>query len=333
MEHSHLMDHTLLVSGGFPYHSNLKLKKEGFRYREAFLCEINMDDGQIIRQMEYVSPRDRIGEDFSMQFKFGLIYDGGFIFPTSTEILFIDNRNWEITKSLSHPTFNDLHCVAVFEGDLYVVNTGLEIVQVFTLPGELKKTINVAVTDTWERFNPKIDYRFLATTKPHQTHANYIFFLENEPWITRFEQRDAVALFDPTKRIDLGIAQSQGKPHDGLVHGDYIYFTLTDGFVVIAHRTTYKIEQIIDFNSIVSGDLQPGWCRGLAICNGLLFVGFSQLRRSKFVEYGSWIKHGKRKLPARICTVNPETATIMKEVPLSSNTGAAIFSIISTSPE
>jgi hypothetical protein len=283
--------------------------------------------------MQYVSPSDRIGPHFSMQFKFGQLYDESYIFPTSTEVIFFDKRDWTVVQTITHPTFNDLHCTAVFDDELYVVNTGVELVQIFTLRGKLKKCINVAATETWDRFDPEKDYRFVATTKPHQTHANYLFFLEDEPWITRFEQRDAVALFDASRRIDLGIAESRGKPHDGLVRGDYIYFTMTDGFVIIVNRDTHNIEQIIDFNALLPGDQQPGWCRGLEVCDGLLYVGFSQLRHSKFVEYGSWIKHGKRKLPARVCVVDPETASIVKDMPLTSNTGAAIFSIMFTNPQ
>jgi hypothetical protein len=322
------MKNKLIVTGGFPYQDNLRIKKEGFRYKEAYLAEIELPEGNLTRQKEYVSTPDRIGKNFSMQFKFGHCYDDKFILPTSTEIVIFDRTNWEIIQTISHPTFHDLHCVKVFQNRLYVVNTGLEMVQIFDFNGNYEGEINVSNHSTWQRFDPNIDYRFIASTKPHQTHVNYIFFLDDEPWITRFEQRDAVALHDFSKRIDLSIKDSKGKPHDGLINGDYIYFTLTDGFVVTVNRMSFKIENVINFNRLINSDLQPGWCRGLDVVDGKVYVGFSQLRRSKFVEYGSWIKHRKRKLPARICVFDLKDGSIVNEIPIESNSGAAIFTIL-----
>ena len=36
------------------------------------------------------------------------------------------------------------------------------------------------------------------STKPHLAHPNHVFHIGDEPWATRFQQKDAVSLLDPT---------------------------------------------------------------------------------------------------------------------------------------
>jgi hypothetical protein len=324
------MKNKIIVSGGYPFEANLKRKKIGFRYKEAFLAEFELPDGKLVRQKKYVSAPDRIGKNFNMQFKFGQHSDNKLILPTGTEIVILNRDSWDVMQTISHPTFNDLHCVKVYRRKLYIVNTGLEIVQIFDLNGNCHEEINVTNQNTWKRFNLNFDYRFVATTKPHLTHVNYIFFLDGEPWVTRFQQGDAVALNNFNRRINLSIKDSMGKPHDGLIKGDYIYFTLTDGFVVIVNRISLIIEKVINLNKLLNNDIQLGWCRGIEVANGKLYVGFSQLRYSKFVNYGHWIKHRKHKLPAWICVIDLKDGSIINQIPISSNKAAAIFTILAT---
>ena len=37
---------------------------------------------------------------------------------------------------------------------------------------------------TWERFDPEVDYRQVPTTKPHETHPNFVFIVEEDVWVT-----------------------------------------------------------------------------------------------------------------------------------------------------
>jgi hypothetical protein len=86
------------------------------------------------------------------------------------------------------------------------------------------------------------------------------------------------------------------RPHDGLVCGDRIYFTTVDGRIVIANRHSLSIDQIIDLNEIHrvrhNQDVLLGWCRGvLPLDERRLWVGFTRVRKTKFMENLLWIKH------------------------------------------
>ena len=72
------------------------------------------------------------------------------------------------------------------------------------------------------------------STKPHLAHPNHVFHIGDEPWATRFQQKDAVSLLDPTRRIDIGLERI----HDGIVYGDRVLFTTVDAKVVIADTRT-----------------------------------------------------------------------------------------------
>ncbi len=92
---------------------------------------------------------------------------------------------------------------------------------------------------SWQRFSRDIDYRKVASTKPHQSHPNYAFQLGGDVWVTRLYQRDAVCLTDSGKRINIALEL----PHDGVVRGKEIYFTLVDGRVALANADTLTVDK------------------------------------------------------------------------------------------
>ena len=136
----------------------------------------------------------------------------------------------------------------------------------------------------------EIDYRRIPETKPHRSHPNHVFLLDDEVWVTRFDQRDAISLTRPGRRIDIAVQ----RPHDGHVVDDWIYFSTVDGHVVVANRHTLKVDEIINLNTIDNEQkLVLGWCRGIAVMEkNQVWVGFSRIRTTRFKENLVWAKHG-----------------------------------------
>ena len=97
-------------------------------------------------------------------------------------------------------------------------------------------------------------------------------------------------------RIDVAVE----KPHDGYLFGDSVYFTTIDGHVVVASQKTLQVTKIYDLNQMHPEPRLPlGWCRGLLpVDERYLWVGFSRLRATKFVENVNWIKNGAPRLKA-----------------------------------
>ena len=118
------------------------------------------------------------------------------------------------------------------DGTLFVAVTGLDAVAELSPEGELLRLASVLGGSPWDRFSPDVDYRKVPTTKPHRAHPNYLFFLDGRPWVTRFEQRDAV----PVDGSANGPATVRRRRERGSTTGTWtaerLCFTTVNGCVV-----------------------------------------------------------------------------------------------------
>ena len=205
----------------------------------------------------------------SFVFKHGSRSGDKIVLCSQTEILVLDeSENNAVSNYISLPCFNDVHHVLAVADDRYLVaNTGLDMVVEVFADGRRGREWSALAGDPWARFSPATDYRKVATTKPHLSHPNYVFLLGDDIWTTRFEQRDALCLTREADPIRITI----GGPHDGILHGDAIYFTTVDGHVVEVDAGTLVVRRAIDLNAIQGTGEPLGWCRAclwLATCAG-----------------------------------------------------------------
>jgi hypothetical protein len=152
--------------------------------------------------------------------------------------------------------------------------------------------------------------------------------MDGKLWVTRFHQRDAVCLDDHGMRIEIGIE----KPHDGLVHENRLYFTTVDGRIVIVDRDTLRLDQIVDLMQIHGGNALLGWCRGLlAIGENKLWVGFTRVRKTMFLENVAWVKgilrDGVIAKPTHIALYDIQVKHCLQEFNLEEHGMNAIFGI------
>ena len=103
--------------------------------------------------------------------------------------------------------------------------------------------------ELWERFSRDVDYRRVATTKPHWSHPNYVYFVGDELWVTRCAQGDALCLSERRPPIQIG----ERAVHDGLVREGSIYFTVVSGEVVVVDPEAAEIRRRYDLNAIAGG--------------------------------------------------------------------------------
>jgi outer membrane protein assembly factor BamB len=173
------------------------------------------------------------------------------------------------------PCFNDLHHVVTHENKDYIVNTGLDSVVEVVDKVDTKQFSTLQFSQT-SKYQPNIDYRQIATTKPHLTHPNFGFVLNNKLWATRCDTMDAICLEDDSLRIDIG----HNLVHDGVLYKGSIYFTNVDGQVQVFDADTRKLKLTSNLNHFIPNI--NGWCRGvLPISTNLVVVGFSKNRSSK----------------------------------------------------
>ncbi|MFZ0335130.1 MAG: hypothetical protein WAN10_11090 [Candidatus Acidiferrales bacterium] len=285
------MDH-LYVTGGRQRQKLITKEEEWNLYERALILKVCPADGTASICVEYQSPREACPSEGtpSILFKAGMIVENKLYVCTGTEVLIYEIPGFRQIGYVSLPCFNDLHHVArEADGNLLVVSTGLDMVVEITPTGKVLRQWNVLGEDPWERFLKNIDYRKVATTKPHRSHPNYVFQIGADIWVTRCDQSDAVCLTQPGRRIPLASVCV----HDGHLHKGKLYFTTVDGTIVVADAATRQILKVIDLKQIDNSERALlGWCRGLLIVDERrIWVGFTRVRKTKFREKISWVKH------------------------------------------
>jgi len=266
-----------------------------YEYQKGLIVELDSPSGDARTLVEYVSPREVAPADApAILFKSGTLVGDELFIVTQTEVMIYRVPSFDRVAYFSLPMFNDVHHVRpTRNGTLLVANTGLDTVVELSRGGDVVNVWNVLGQDQWGagRFSPDVDYRLVKTTKPHLAHPNHVFYIGDEPWATRFQQKDAVSLFDPTRRIDIGLERL----HDGVVQGGRVYFTTVDGKVAIADTTTLEVVRVMDLTSAHPDDMLLGWARGLLVDGDRMWVGFSRIRPTKIRENVGWVLRGLKR--------------------------------------
>ena len=318
------------VSGGRLRSTIFRKLEEWQSCEQALLIELDPEKNQSRVLVEYVSPPEVCPQEIpAVLFKSTTLQGNKLYTCTSTEVLVYEVPSFKLKHYISLPCFNDLHHVyPTQQGTILVVVTGLDMVVEITESGSVVREWSVIGEDPWARFSRETDYRKVPTTKPHQSHPNHVFVLGEEVWVTRLQQRDAICLTTPGPRIDIAVQ----KPHDGYIFGDRIYFTTVDGRIVIANRKTLQVEETIDLNQMSGPSGQVlGWCRGvLPLDERWLWVGFTRVRPTKFIENVAWIRNGysHRHRPSHVALYDLERKRCEQEIELEPHGIGVVFSLI-----
>jgi len=319
----------LYVLGGRQKKRTLKREAEWHLYERALILQLDPETQRSEVCVDYDTPPEaRADETSSVLFKSGTLLGNRLYACTSTEVLIYEVPGFRRVGYISLPCFNDLHHVSLTsEGNLLAVSTGLDMVVEFTPQGEVLRQWNVLGGDPWQRFSPSVDYRKVASTKPHQSHPNFAFQIGKEIWVTRFMQRDAYCLTHPDQRVVVGVEGA----HDGHLYKDRIYFTNVDGTVVVVDQKTFRVLQTVDLKAIDNEQKALlGWCRGLMIVDDQrVWVGFTRVRKTKFKENVLWVKHVFREVeaPTHIALYDVEAKKCLQDINLEKHGMNIVFSI------
>lgn len=300
--------------------------QDWYQYQRGLILDLDVQSGEARTVVSYVSPAEACPPDEpTILFKSGT-YSGDLLYVTTqTEILIYRTPGFEQVGYLSLPQFNDVHHVRPTATDtLLIANTGLDMVMELTLEGRIVREWNVLDEPLWERFSRTVDYRRIHTTKPHHAHPNHVFTVGEEIWATRFEQRDAICLTQPGRRIDIGLE----RVHDGILVDGRVYFTTVDGKVVIADPAECRVLEVVDLTAMHEGDTLLGWCRGILVEGDVIWVGFSRIRPTKFRENIGWVLRGfKRDFGTHVASYDLARRECLAQIPVESFGLSAVFGV------
>lgn len=316
----------LYITGG--QQRRLAQTDEWRQYGKAVIARVDTETATGRVCAEYISPTAVCPDgESSITFKAGAVDGDRLYVCTSTEVLVYELPGFTQVGYVSLPCFNDLHHVRpTAAGTLMIANTGLDMVIEVSAAGERLREWHVLGGNPWADFSSEVDYRKVATTKPHRAHPNYVFAIDGQTWVTRFNQRDAIGL-DGGGRIAIGVQ----RPHDGAVHDGSVYFTTVDGQVVVANARTRQTERVVDLNALADPGATLGWCRGFALVDHThAWVGFSRIRPTKFAENISWVKNGFRHRwrPTHIALYDLALGERLQEIELESLGLHTVFSVM-----
>jgi hypothetical protein len=282
---------TLYVTGGRQRRKYFAQEEEARFYERALILGLHLETHTVNVCVSYESPHEVCTDETpSILFKTGTLDGSTLYIPTSTEVLIYEVPDFKRLGYISISSFNDIHHARPTpEGNVLVVSTGLDMVVEVTREGRVLREWNVLGENPWERFSRTIDYRKVASTKPHKSHPNFVFFIGNDVWVTRSEQHDVINLTSPGQPIKL----STEYIHDGHLYANRLHFTSVDGRVIIVDQTTLEIVEEIDLKKIDNEEnALLGWCRGvLPLDERRIWVGFTRIRKTKFQEKINWVKH------------------------------------------
>jgi len=318
----------LLVTGGEQRRPRTITAGSGhwYKYARGRILNVDTATGDISNVMSYESPPDVVAdEEPAVLFKQGTLDGDRLYLTTQTEVIIYSYPELEVQHYISLPQFNDVHHVRpTSRGTLLVVNTGLDQVLELDFEGTVLKEWNSLGKDPWERFDRETDYRKVSSTKPYESHPNHVFTIDDEVFVTRFKQKDAISVEDPSRRIDIGVE----RVHDGVAFGDHIYFTAVNGHIAIVDKQTLETVEMIDLSEVESTNRMLGWCRGIAPDEDGAWVGFSRLRPTAVRENIAWVKSGFRKsMGTHIARYNLKTRTLEQRIELEEHDFNAVFSI------
>lgn len=325
----------IYVIGGELRRSTFRKLEEWQSSQKGVIVQLNLQDRTSRLCVEYVSPAEACTAALpAVLFKSASLVGDELYTCTSTEVLIYQLPDFRLLQYISLPCFNDLHHVCPSpEGTLLVAVTGLDMVVELSAEGRMIREWSITGEDPWQRFSREVDYRIVATTKPHRSHPNHIFQLEDEIWVTRFEQRDAISLSQSGRRIDIAIQ----RPHDGCLFGDSIYFTTVDGHVVVVNQKSLQVEAIYDLTKMFGSQQQVlGWCRGiLPVDERLVWVGFTRVRPTRFRENLAWIKkrasNSQVDRPTHLGLYDLERNACLDEIELEAHGIGIVFSLFEAS--
>jgi len=326
----------LLITGGLERPGGFELG-DGKCYGEGVLLKLDLETGETEKILSMKEGNEHYPDLHpNLQFTAGFVEPGYIWLPTDTEIRQYKYPDLSLVRTISKPFFQNIHSVTIFDETIYCTSTGLDLVAMLDKQsGETIELVNVEGKDAWNRFSKNIDYRLVHSTRPHHGHPNYIFKYENEVWVTRCTQEDAVVLKNIEKRIDISGPSKTISVHDGHVVGDHVFFTSVDGKVLIADIKSKKVIKEVDlYKSEKNKKSTKGWCRGLLVYNEIIYVAFSKLRNTRNPSKIAWLKEFVKKdiSNASIIAYDRYTFKKLKEYLIPVGSIDAIYSVLPEPP-
>ncbi len=233
----------------------------------------------------------------------GKVYGDYLIATDWTDLHYFNIRKWEYEKTFKKNTFNDLHYVEVYEDKLYIVNTGLDAIEIFKDPMNPRLKNMVFLFDRNKIFKKrKINlneaHNQKLKFKPHSAHPNCLAIEDDKIVVNcfgkeqRFNTGEVIRLGDGTRMVGKNF-----DCHDGIFYkGDY-FLTRTRYSTILRFKNFMKRKYPVKGPDEVIKIGGKGWWRGMVIHKDIIYVfasdGYKRQKRTARIKIISL--NGKQK--------------------------------------
>lgn len=239
------------------------------------------EKNQILKQYVHNKKWIRVG------WRGGKLFGDILIATDWNAIHYFDVKKWKYIKTFQRRTFNDLHYVEIRGKKLYVVNTGLDAIEIFKNPLEPEFLQRIFLFEKNKKIfkdrnlNVKLKYNEMMKQKPHSAHPNCISFKNKKTYVTCFGKNQKM---NTGEIINLDNGKRMIKPcidlHDGIFYEDDFYATWTRGSKIVIFKDFGKADHpVAPSKKIKIGG--RGWWRGMVVNDSKIYVFASDGYRKK----------------------------------------------------
>lgn len=237
-------------------------------------------ENKILKQYVHNKKWTRVG------WRGGKLYNNILIATDWSDLHYFDVDKWKYIKTFTYKTFNDLHYIEIRGNKLFVVNTGLDAIEIFKNPMKPEFLERIFLFEK----NPKIfdkrnidlnqSFNTMLKQKPHSAHPNCICFNDKNIVVTCFDKKQKI---NTGEFIDLESGKRLTKRcfdcHDGVFYKGDFYTTHTRHESIIKFSNLYNEKPNRPSQRIKIG--RRGWWRGMIINNDIAYVFASDGYKNK----------------------------------------------------
>lgn len=240
------------------------------------------DSNKILKQYVHDKKWKRVG------WRGGKVFNDYLIATDWSDLHYFNVKTWRYEKSFKKNTFNDLHYVEVHNDKLYIVNTGLDAIEIFKNPldPEFEKMEFIFDKDPSifqkRKLNLDMKYNEELKIKPHSCHPNCIAFDTKRIFVTCFEKKKKAGTGEVIE-LNSGkrLFESNFDCHDGIFYKNDFYLTQTRYNRILVFKNLYNSKIPIPVTKKIEIGAGKGWWRGMLIIDDIIYIFASDGYRRK----------------------------------------------------
>jgi len=231
----------------------------------------------------------------------GILYGDYLIATDWTDLHYFNHKTWKYEKFFKKDSFNDLHYLKIKDDQLYVVNTGLDTIEIFNSPMNPKFVLAITLYHRSPNIfknrdiNLKGKFNDRFKVKPHSAHPNSICFGKNNIFVICFEKDSRHNSGEIITLNGKRVVRAGYSCHDSELYNGDFYTTLTRQSKILVFKDIEKRKYPIQKPDRVLSIRKKGWWRGSIIHKDKLYVFASYRVRSPALLCIMDLKSGRTK--------------------------------------